>query len=208
MADKGTGDWTAGIVAMVAALLIGGGIPLGLYMGLYVPKKQERIDAQKKYEELKVQSQVLGAKQQEIQGLEKDADEMAKRVEEIEAPFSLGSTARMDVQAAREAITALAERHNLKLMPVRRQQPNAVIVYPGEVQVKFEYGLVATKLIIEAQATLHDFGRFVTAMEMEPTLVVIPSTLECQGDSNGGREHLFIMHVYVVQKRDIATLGK
>lgn len=208
MADKASGDWTAGIVAMVAAFLIGGGIPAGLYMGLYLPKKDERIASQKKLEEAKVQSQVLLAKQTDIKKLENEADEMAKRVEEIEAPFATGSSARMDVQAAREAISALADTHNLKLIPVRRQQPNAVIVYPGEVQVKFEYGLIATKLIIEAQATLHDFGRFVTAMEMEPSLVVLPSTLNCQGDSNGGREHIFVMHVFVVEKRDLATWGR
>ncbi|MBK8206227.1 MAG: hypothetical protein IPK87_05435 [Planctomycetes bacterium] len=208
MADKASGDWTAGIIAMFAALLIGGGIPVGLYLGLYAPKKQERIDAEKKYNELVSNEMVLLAQQADVMKLKAEADEMAERVKEIEAPFAVGSDARVDVPAARDALKLLAERHNLKLLPIRRQQAGAEVVFPGEAQVTFEKGLVATKLIIEAQATFHDFGRFVTEMEMLSNLVVIPATLDCQGDSNGGREHLFVMHVFVVQKRDVEVIGK
>ncbi len=208
MADKASGDWTAGVVAMIAALLIGGGIPVGLYLGLYAPKKQDRIDAEKKYKELTENEVLLFVQQAEVMKLKAEADEMAERVKEIEAPFAVGSEARMDVPKARDMLDRLAGTHNLKLLPIRRQQVGADVVFPGESQVTFEKGLVATKLIIEAQATFHDFGRFVTAMEMLPDLVVIPATLDCQGDSNGGREHLFVMHVYVVQKRNVEEIGR
>lgn len=218
MADKisGAGEWTAGIIAIVAALLLGGAVPIGLYMGLYKPKEQDRITAEAKLAELDVDWELLVARQQRVKGLQDDADDMERRLEEIEEPFASADVERLDVPEVRARLLTLAEKHNLELLPERQQELGSERVYTGNQRITFQHGLNATKLIIEAQAYYHDFGRFVTEMETlrdeedkaKTKYVIIPEKLICKGDPNGGSRHVFVLHVFVVEKRDIASIGR
>ena len=219
MAEKGLssgGEWTAGIVAIVAALLLGGAVPVGLYVGLYKPKEEERLAAQQREAQLQVDWDLLIARQDRVRGLEEDAKDMAARLTEIEEPFAEADVERLDVPEVRARLLTLAEKHHLELLPERQQQLGSERVYIGNQRITFEHGLTATKLIIEAQAFYHDFGRFVTEMETlrdendasKAKFVIIPEKLICKGDPNGGRRHVFVLHVFVVEKRDISSIGQ
>lgn len=211
MAAKGTGssgDWTAGIVAIVAALLLGSALPIGLYFGLYKPKEKQRIEAQNKLEQLKTDMQLMIARSDRVRGLEEDGVAVAERLKELEVPFAVSDPEKMDVPEARAALLRLAEKHHLGLRPERQQQLGAEVVFIGGDRIEFEKGLKATKLMIEAQAYYHDFGRFVSEMESLEQFVIIPESLLCKGDTNGGTDHVFIMVVYVVERRDIDSIGR
>ena len=220
MADKtgsgSNGDWTAGIVAIVAALLLGGAVPLGVYFGLYVPKVKERQAAEEKQKALAVEMDLMLARGDRVRVLEEEGVDMEVRLRDVEAPFAEPDVERMDVPEVRAALLRLAERNNLSLRPERQQQLGAEIVYAPGIRLQFEKGLMATKLTIEARAYFHDFGRFVTQMETlaqegndgAPKYVIIPEELTCTGDSNGGRKHTFVMSVYVVERREIDSIGR
>ena len=219
MADKGTGgssDWTAGIIAIVAALLLGAALPIGVYLGLYVPKQKDRIAAEQRLSQLDVDYELLIQRQVRVKGLEDDADEMAARLTSIEEPFATPDVERMDVPEVRTHLLTLADKHNLELLPEREQQLGSERVFTGNQRITFEHGLSATKLIIEAQAYYHDFGRFVTEMETlkdetdetRSKYVIIPEKLICNGDPNGGSRHMFVLHVFVVEKREISLIGR
>lgn len=219
MADKVTGsggEWTAGIIAIVAALLLGGALPVGLYMGLYKPKEAERIAAEQRLSQLDLDWDMLIARQQRVSALKEDGKMMEARLQNIEGPFAVPDVERLDVPEVRARLVTLAERHNLELLPERQQQLGSERVYTGNQRITFPQGLHATKLIIEAQAYYHDFGRFVTEMETlrdeedkeRAKYVIIPEKLICKGDPNGGSRHVFVLHVFVVEKRDIDSIGR
>ncbi|MEZ5992519.1 MAG: hypothetical protein R3E76_09210 [Planctomycetota bacterium] len=210
-ADSGTGssgDWTAGIVAIVAALLLGSAIPIGLYFGLYRPKVAERIAAQENKTKLDGEMNAMIARQEFVVKLETEADSVAERIEEIEKPFALADVEKMDVPEVHEALLRLAKLHNLGLLPERQQQLRAEIVFPAGQRIEFPHGLMATKLTIETHAYFHDFGRFLTAMETMEKFVIIPESLICTGDSNGGSRHMFRMNVFVIERRDVDAIGR
>ncbi|MCG3183147.1 MAG: hypothetical protein ICCCNLDF_01231 [Planctomycetes bacterium] len=207
-AGSSGGDWTAGIVAIVAALLLGGALPIGLYFGLYMPKEKERLDAVKKLDQLNIDMEMMLARGERVRGLEEDGSQMEERVKEIETPFALGDAEKLDVPDVRATLLRLAEKHQLALRPERQQQLGAEVVFTGGDRITFEKGLHATKLQIEAKARFHDFGRFVTEMETLEQFVIIPESLVCTGDANGGNDHVFIMVVYVVERRDVDAIGR
>jgi hypothetical protein len=217
--DSSGGDWTAGIVAIVAALLLGGGIPVALYFGLYKPKVQEREAAEVRFQQLENDKELLLARQERVRGLEEDADDMAGRIEKLETRFvkpDSTDTADLDLKIVRATLTELAEKHNLTLLRERQQQKKAVMVYPANTRVVFENGLAATGIIVEAQATYHDFGRFLAEVESldGPEIeainraVVIPESLICKGDANRGIRHVFILTLYVVEQRNVDEIGQ
>ncbi|MBZ0135796.1 MAG: hypothetical protein K8I27_05445 [Planctomycetes bacterium] len=220
MAEKGLGssgsEWTAGIIAIVAALLLGGAVPVGVYAGLYKPKEKERVAAEQKLTSLDSEWELVIQRQDRVRGLEDDAEKMAERLTAIEAPFALADVERMDVTEVRTRLLTLADKHHLELLPERQQQLGSERVYIGNQRISFPKGLHATKLIIEARAYYHDFGRFVTELETlrDPAdetkimNVIIPEKLICKGDPNGGSRHVFILHVFVVEKRDINSIGR
>lgn len=207
-AGSSGGDWTAGIVAIVAALLLGSALPVGLYFGLYKPKEKERLEAANKLEQLNVDMEMMIARGDRVRGLEEDGKQMEVRVQEMEIPFAVADAEKMDVPDVRATLLRLAEKHQLSLRPERQQQLGAEVVFTGGDRITFEKGLKATKLQIEAKARFHDFGRFVTEMETLEQYVIIPESLVCTGDANGGNDHVFIMVVYVVERRDIDAIGR
>lgn len=203
-----SGDWTAGIIAIFAALLIGSGIPTAVYFGLYKPKQAERERAERDLAALREDEGRVMREQQEVNRLKGEMEAMATRLDELGAAFEPPTEGSLDVPEVRRRIAALAEEHGLRLQPRRAAQIGAQIVYFGDQEVRFEHGLRATLLTIEAEATYHDFGRFLADLESNPDLVLLPESLLCQGDNNGGRLHSFVMHVYVVLKRDVAQVGR
>lgn len=212
MADKGgasgNADWTAGIVAIVAALLLGSAIPIGLYFGLYKPKVAELAAANQKLNTLKADMTAMVVRSEKVTKLENDGDAMAKRVTELEAPFAVSDPERLDVPDAWAAIDKLANDHYLELRPERKTQLGARVVYKSNNRIQFQDGLFATKLTVEAQAFFHDFARFVSKLEYMQNYVVIPESLICKGDANGGTTHTFIMEIYVVERRDVDLIGR
>lgn len=207
-AGSSGGDWTAGIVAIVAALLLGGALPIGLYFGLYKPKEKERLAAEQKLVQLNVDLELMMARGERVRGLEDDGVAMADRIKELESPFAVGDAEKMDVPEVRATLLRMAETHKLELRPERQQQLGAEVVFAGGDRITFEKGLTATKLQIEARARFHDFGRFITEMETLEKYVIIPESLVCTGDANGGNDHVFIMVVYVVERRDVDAIGR
>lgn len=207
-AGSSGGDWTAGIVAIVAALLLGSALPIGLYFGLYKPKEKERLDAEAKLAQLNTDMELMIARGERVRGLEEDGVKMAADIKELESPFAVGDPEKLDVPEVRATLLRLAENHKLELRPERQQQLGAEVVFAGGERIAFDKGLQATKLQIEARARFHDFGRFVTEMETLENYVIIPESLVCTGDANGGNDHTFIMVVYVVERRDVDAIGR
>jgi Tfp pilus assembly protein PilO len=212
MADKPAsssgGDWTAGIVAIAAALLLGSAIPIGLYFGLYKPKVAERTTANEKLNTLKTDMTVMVSRADKVRKLEDDGDTMAQRVLRDEEAFAVSDPERMDVPDAWAAVQKLAEDNYLDLLPERKTQLGARVVFKANNRVEFENGLRATKLRIEAQAYFHDFARFVSKMETLAKFVIVPEMLICKGDTNGGTTHMFVMEVYVIERRDVDRIGR
>lgn len=201
-------DWTAGIIAIIAALLIGSGIPTAVYFGLYKPKQADRQRAERDLEALRVDEQRVMAEQQQVNKLKKEMNDMADLLEDLEVAFAPREEGTPDLKDARERITSLATEHKLHLQPRRVTQSGATMVWSEGNEVRFEHGLTASLMMIEAEATYHDFGRFLAALESDPLMVLVPESLLCHGDNNGGRLHSFELRVYVVMKRDIAQVGK
>lgn len=217
MADKGgAGEWTAGIIAIVAALLLGGAVPVGVYFGLYKPKMQEREQAQQKLAALDVDMELALARQAKVKKLQDEAADMEERLIDAEKPFAVADVERMDVPEVRARLISLADAHKLELLPERQAQLGSERVFTGNQRITFPKGLTATKLIIEARAYFHDFGRFLTELETmrdekdrtQARYIIIPEKLICKGDPNGGSRHVFVLHVFVVEKRDIAAIGR
>jgi hypothetical protein len=210
MAEKGSmsSDWTAGIVAIAAALLLGGAIPIGLYFGLYKPKVAEHATAKQKLSALQVDMTAMVARSEKVTKLEADGVALAKRVTEIESGFAVSDPERLDVPDAWAAIQKLADDNYLELRPERKAQLGARVVYKSGNRIQFQEGLYATKLTVEAQAFFHDFARFLSKLEHMQNYVVIPEALICKGDANGGTTHTFILDVYVVERRDVDLIGR
>jgi hypothetical protein len=211
MAEKGSlggADWTAGIVAIAAALLLGSAIPIGLYFGLYKPKVAELVTANQKLTQIKVDMNAMVARSEKVTKLETEGDAMAKRVTEIEAPFAVSDPERLDVPDAWAAIQKLADDHYLELRPERKTQLGARVVYKSGNRIQFQDGLYATKLTVEAQAFFHDFARFLSKLEHMQNFVVIPESMTCIGDANGGTTHTFVLEIYVVERRDVDLIGR
>ncbi len=214
MADGATGDWTAGIIAITAALLIGAGLTIGAYFGAYKPKQEQRIAADVKLGDLMVDQARVEMELERVRGMEADAKKMEERVAVLEKRFAEGNAADLDVPAVREKLKTLCLSHNLDFQDAVRQQRDAQMVYKGEKRIEFPHGLAATLLRIDVKGTFHDFGRFLRELEVLDTLtedggpVVIAESLSLVGDNNGKREHNFMLQVYVVEKRDLATVGR
>lgn len=208
MADKNKNaagsDWTAGIVAIVAALLLGGGIPVGLLYGLYFPKVKEREGEEARMKEQEQVSELLGVRLAKVEKLESEAKEMRERLIDIEKPFSAPNAPEVI-----EQIDRLAQSHNLGLIPERRQMLRARIVYAGAESeaVSFAQGLNASCVWVDAFGTYHDFGRFLTALETMPGAVVICESLDCYGDQSGSTLHTFRLKLFVIERRDVDKVG-
>lgn len=222
MADKNqdsAGDWTAGIVAIIAALLLGGGVPIGLYFGLLVPKQKEvglwdeaaqqftsgeeqrKVELQSEHE-LRLQRKAkLAAKQME-------AETIAAWITGLEEPFVAASDpGRM---LLKDRIGDLASEYKLEVSRARSNQMGATIVTLSrkESNITFPKGLVAIRVNVEAQAKYHDFGKFVAALESLKELVIIPEKLVIEGDSGAGQFHEFRYSFFVLERRDVDSIGR
>jgi Tfp pilus assembly protein PilO len=213
MAEGATGDWTAGMVAIAAAVLIGAGLTIGAYFGAYVPMKEQRQAADRKLSELVVDQAMVEMELERVRGMEADAKTMEERVAALEENFAVGKPADLDVPKVRDEIEDLCQAHNLDFLDAVRQQRDAQMVYKGEKRIEFQHGLAATLLMVDVKGTFHDFGRFLRDLEMLDTRkeggpVVIAESLSLIGDNNGKREHTFRLQAYVVEKRDLTTVGR
>jgi Tfp pilus assembly protein PilO len=213
MAEGATGDWTAGMVAIAAAVLIGAGLTIGAYFGASVPMKEQRQTADRKLSELMVDQAMVEMELERVRGMEADAKRMEERVAALEENFAVGKPADLDVPKVRDEIEDLCQAHNLDFLDVVRQQRDAQMVYKGEKRIEFQHGLAATLLMVDVKGTFHDFGRFLRDLEMLDTRkeggpVVIAESLSLIGDNNGKREHTFRLQAYVVEKRDLTTVGR
>lgn len=202
-ASSGSGDWTAGIVAIVAAMLLGGAIPIGLYYAMYVPSVQKRQAEERRFNELQTQSTLLIAREEKVRGLEADAVEMRARLDKVEKKF----TAPVDRTELVTRIANMARGHNLRLRAEMSNTLRAKIVYEGSAELKFLKGLKASAIIVDCQATYHDFGRFLAEVEAMEDAVLIVESLDINGDQNGGWSHNFMMTLYMIEKRDIDAVG-
>lgn len=203
-AKTSSGDWTAGIVAITAALLLGGAIPVALYYALYVPRVREREAEEVKLRTLHDDEQLLMARRDRVKGLEDDADEMRKRLAEVEEQF----TAPTQFGELVSRTAKLADSHHLRLRADQAQMVRAKVVYDGNRRINFAKGLKASQILVEGQAWYHDLGRFITEIESLKDAVVVVESLEMRGDQNGGYSHNFKLSLYVIERRDLDAVGK
>jgi Tfp pilus assembly protein PilO len=201
------GDWTGGLLAILAATLIGVGVPGALYQALYKPKVAERKAEQRRLENLKTDDAITMQRELEVKGHEEEEKVMAERVAEMSKRYSEPVEDLWDVPALRRDLTQLAQDHGLQIVEVFGQQRPEMIT-PSQSRVTFKYGLRATKLRLEALATFHDFARFLRTVEELANAVVIPERLQMVGDQTGGREHRFMLEFYALERRDVDTLGR
>ncbi|MDC1142818.1 hypothetical protein OAU50_06975 [Planctomycetota bacterium] len=202
MAEENSGDWTAGIVAIVAALLLGIGVPVGLYYGLYVPRTKTYAGLEAKKAELKVRQEAQLVRVGIVKELKEDSLKLEKELNDAESKFS------EDARTVISSILLLAEEHNLALLPERQDEDGANIAYRGNDDVKWKEGLVAVEVRVEATGTFHDFGRFMAGVEGLEDAVIIPKELIVFGDSSRGSEHRYNWYLYVVEKRDVSIVGR
>ncbi|MBX3473644.1 MAG: hypothetical protein KF754_04615 [Planctomycetes bacterium] len=199
----GGGDWTAGIVAIVAAVLLGGAIPIALYYALYVPQVQARVAEDKKLNELKATEEILVGRETRVRVLETEGAEMRERLAKLEEKF----TAPVDRADLINRISKIAADHNIRLRSEQSQMLRAKTVYDGAKELTFPQGLKAASILVDCQATYHDFGRFVAALESMPDAVLIIESLDIDGDQNGGYSHVFSMTIYSIERRNLDQVG-
>ena len=198
-------DWTAGIMAIVAAVLLGGGVPIGLYMGLYTPKKQERMAAEVKLKQVETEMNIQVDRQARVNTLTKDAATVEEWVRELETPFVDPAQLRL----VQENIRGLCNDHNLRVPQDRLQsETNPEAVRATGERIPFKDGLQASQMVIHVTGTYHDFARFFVKLETLHDTIVIPEALIMLGDQSQGRKHVFLLSLFVVEKRDYATIGR
>lgn len=202
-ASASSGDWTAGIVAIVAALLLGGAVPIALYYALYTPRFEARVAEEKKHKGYQDEETVLLAREEKVRKLEEDAKEMRERLAKVEEKF----TPAVDRAELVTRISKMAEGHNIRLRSEMATTLRAKVVFDGNSDVVFAKGLKAASIMVDCQATYHDFGRFLAELESMQDHVLIVESLDIDGDQNGGYSHSFKMTLYVIERRDLEAVG-
>lgn len=202
-AVSGGGDWTAGIVAITAAVLLGGAIPIALYYTLYTPQVLARQGEEKKLVELKATEEVLVGRETRVRTLETEGAEMRERLAKLEERF----TAPVDRAELVTRISNIAQDHNIRLRAEQAQTLRAKTVYDGAKELTFARGLKASSIMVDCQATYHDFGRFVAALESLPDAVLIIESIDIDGDQNGAYSHVFQMTIYAIERRNLDAVG-
>lgn len=210
MADlnKGSGDWTAGIIAIVATLLLGAAVPVGLYFALYKPKTVEHAQKDEEFNKVSAEFEVLVARQTDVTKMEKEADETAKKLAKLEEVFAVPND---DAVIAR--IAKLATSHDIKLLEKRRGMLDVPdVVFPPKTPqpVAFKHGLQGRAFFVEGEGTYHDFGRFMADLEnYEKTrTVVVVERVRIEGSRRAGPIHQFYVKAYIFEKRNIAEIGR
>jgi Tfp pilus assembly protein PilO len=209
MAQGNTGDWTAGLLIIAAAVLIGAGIPLGLWLGLYQPKVAEHAAKRAILEQLNTQLEELFGRKEVVSRIQRDVEHMSERLTELEQrEVPEDERHQNELMRAAALLNRLADTHNLEV-PVERFAPGMEVVRPGPGRVSWPHGLRASQLEIHASGTFHDFARFVQDMESRRELLVIPDSMSMIGDVTGTRRiHTFTMRIYVIEARDIEAIGQ
>lgn len=199
---KEGGDWTAGLVAIAAALLLGAAAPIGIYFGLYVPqtKEHEMWAAEAVKNKAKHDEQL--EREKRVGVMRKHGDEARAEIAKLEERFT-------PLSAASDLITTLetmAKRHRVELPPDKKIFTNERVVKPMEADTSLPNGLTASKIVVEGSASYNDFGRFMAEIENMSTATLIPGNFTATGDSNGGDKHLFRLELYMIQRRDLDAM--
>lgn len=205
--EGGASDWTAGIVAILAAVLLGAALPIGLYYGLYVPQTEALAQARLDLEAVEARQAMLSAKAERVKTLEDEGAEIAERLSGIEVEFVSPDGEGFTLDAAVLDIEDLASAHHLSPRRQTSGTRDLNVVRPAGGALEFPDGLRATRYMVEAQARFHDFGRFLAALESRDGYTIIPEDLLCRGDAARGTQHIFVLNFYIVQKRDVDEIG-
>jgi Tfp pilus assembly protein PilO len=209
MADGKTSDWTAGLLIIAATVLVGAGIPLALWLGVYQPKVQEHTAKREQRDKLHEQLQDLFVREGRVNDLRDDVKYMQGRLEGLQvSTFIQDERPENELIKAAEELNLAADHHNLAV-PDDRYSPTAQVVTPGQGRIRWRHGLRASQLEIHAIGTYHDIARFLADIENRPELLVIPDTMNLIGDQTAERRlHTLMMRVYVLDARDIEAIGK
>lgn len=202
MADGDKADWGAGILAIVAALLFGAGLPIGLYYGVYKPKIEAHQKLKAEAVTLDGEEQKLINQQTKIGELKEDSKLVEGKLVEVESSFSTSHTSVIS------HIRKLAKDNRLEAMAEKDGDTGTQAVKLQTNKAVWAEGLEARKVRVRASGTYHDFGRFMAAVEGMENTTIIPRTLEIDGDASTGNEHQFTWEIYIVVKRDIDKVGR
>ena len=202
MADGDKADWGAGILAIVAALFFGAGLPIGLYYGVYKPRTVAHQKLNDQAAALTIEEQNLVNQQMKIGELKKDSELVRDELVKVESSFA---TSHMSVLSR---IRKLAKDNRLEAMAEQEGDTGTQAVKLKKEQAVWANGLVARKVKVRASGTYHDFGRFMAAVEGLKDATIIPRTLEIDGDASTGNEHQFSWEIYIVVKRDVEQVGR
>lgn len=192
MADK-NGDWTGGILAIAAAVMIGFGVPAGLYYSWYQSLVDKNRQLVAKKSEIAVGMELQLGKESKVTKLDDDADLVEEKLAKLESRFVV------EPRIAIDAIYEFANQNHLKKLP--NYEDDVQKVELGPTTVEWENGLRASQILIEVTGTYHDFGRFVAEVESMDSAVVIADKLIVTGDSSRGSIHRFSWSIYVVEQR-------
>ncbi|MCC6572649.1 MAG: hypothetical protein IT462_02555 [Planctomycetes bacterium] len=200
--NKGdTNDWTAGIIAIGAALVLGAAAPIGIYFGLYMPQTKQlemwTLNAQANEIKLHAEQEKEG-RMQKMQG---ESDRVRGEIEKVEARFSAADENLI------HQIEGIAQRHKVELPQDKRNFKDVMLVKNMESPTFMPQKLRAEKIYIECSATYNDFGRFMAELENLPNATLIPGNFVAAGNSGAGKTHTFRVEFFVVQKRDLGSIG-
>lgn len=233
-ADSGAGDWTAGLIAIAAALLIGAAAPVAIYYALYLPRVEVSAAERVKLADQESRQSVLHKGQAEVKGFEADIAKLKSRLSAAEGVFTPPDL----VPKLVKRLSDLAASYNILLRQDRRQMIGAKVVYEEGAPFIFPDGLRGTRVVVVGQAPYHDLCRFVCDVESQSSgmnraaaggaappagdpeaeardreaemlkqAVVIIESLNIQGDQNGGYAHNFQMTLYVIERRNVDEVG-
>jgi hypothetical protein len=167
MAKTGTGgaagEWTAGLIAILATVLIGAAIPIALYFTLYVPRTEAHASVKQKLVTEEARELTLSIKAAKVAGLKKDADGLVARLASAEDKFTPTELVAQVVKR----LSNLAVEHKLGLRKEQQTLIGAKVVNESGAPVIMAGGLRGVQVAVVGQARYHDLCRFIAEVESQ-----------------------------------------
>ncbi|KAA0217777.1 hypothetical protein EDM80_02795 [bacterium] len=205
MADqaKSSGDWTAGLIAIFATLLLGGAAPIALFFLLYKPQTIKREEQVTREKNLKSELDIQLARQANLAGLQKEGEEVASKLGELEKQF-----ADKTIQEAVKKIGAMLEANKLEMTPEAKLRRDTSAIRMSDTKDDFPGGLRALQISVTCYGRWKDLATFIASVESMKEFTVVFGDLRGEGDKNAGDKHTYNFDLWIMMRRDLDKIGR
>lgn len=200
---KSGNEWTAGLIAIFATILIGGAIPVALYFAMYVPQTKKKLQQEQRLAQLQTDYDLEFARTERIGGLKKDGEQVEKELKKVEERF-----ADKGVQSVLDKLQKLLDSNKLDMTPDAKTRREASAIRVSDLKSDFPGGLQAVPVTVNCWGTWKDFATFIAAVESMGNATVVVGELRAAGDKNAGKSHTYEVELWIVQRRDTDAIGR